>query len=76
MLRFEFSLAKSNCPLADNRLAAELRSARPIENSPLAAVIEQTDDPDRILAALFTLGGAESVGEVRVEGAAVYRSPA
>ena len=31
-------------------------------------------DADRILAALFTLGGAESVREVRVEGAVVYRS--
>ena len=56
--------------------AADLVYLRPPENSPLAAVIEQTDDPDRILAALFTLSGAESVREVRVEGAAVYRSPA
>jgi len=56
--------------------AADLVYLRPPRGSPLAAVIEQTGDPDRILAALFTLGGAESVREVRVEGAAVYRSPA
>lgn len=56
--------------------AADLVYLRPPEGSPLAAVIEQASDADRILAALFTLGGAESVREVRVEGAAVYRSPA
>ena len=56
--------------------AADWVHLRPPEGSPLAAVIEQTGDTDRILAALFTLGGAESVREVRVEGAAVYRSPA
>jgi guanine deaminase len=56
--------------------AADLVYLRPPEGSPLAAVIEQARDTDRILAALFTLGGAESVREVRVEGAAVYRSPA
>ncbi len=56
--------------------AADLVYLRPPQGSPLAAVIEQTGDADRILAALFTLGGAESVREVRVEGAAVYRSPA
>jgi guanine deaminase len=56
--------------------AADLVYLRPPQGSPLAAVIEQAPDADRILAALFTLGGAESVREVRVEGAAVYRSPA
>jgi guanine deaminase len=56
--------------------AADLVYLRPPEGGPLAAVVEQTGDMDRILAALFTLGGAESVREVRVEGAAVYRSPA
>jgi guanine deaminase len=55
--------------------AADLVYLRPPRGSPLAAVIEQTGDSDRILAALFTLGGAESVREVRVEGATVYRSP-
>ncbi len=56
--------------------AADLVYLRPPEGSPLAAVVEEASDMDRILAALFTLGGAESVREVRVEGAAVYRSPA
>jgi guanine deaminase len=54
--------------------AADLVYLRPPEGSPLAAVVEQAGDMDRILAALFTLGGAESVREVRVEGATVYRS--
>jgi len=56
--------------------AADMVYLRPPEGSPLAAVTEQASDAERILAALFTLGGAESVREVRVEGAAVYRSPA
>jgi guanine deaminase len=56
--------------------AADLVYLRPPEGSPLAAVVEQATDMERILAALFTLGGAESVREVRVEGAAVYRSHA
>jgi len=56
--------------------AADFVYLRPPDGSPLAAVVDQATDMDRILAALFTLGGAESVREVRVEGAAVYRSPA
>ncbi len=56
--------------------AADLVYLRPPEGCPLAAVVEQATDTERILAALFTLGGAESVREVRVEGAAVYRSQA
>ncbi len=56
--------------------AADMVYLRPPEGSPLAAVIEQATDMDRILAALFTLGGAESVREVRVDGAPVYRSQA
>ena len=56
--------------------AADFVYLRPPEGSPLAAVVEQSADMDRILAALFTLGGAESVREVRVEGVAVYRSQA
>jgi len=56
--------------------AADLVYLRPPEGSPLAAVVKQATDSNRILAALFTLGGAESVREVRVAGAAVYRSQA
>ena len=37
--------------------------------------VQQADSMDRILAALFTLGGSESVREVRVEGSVVYRAP-
>jgi guanine deaminase len=53
--------------------AADLVYLRPPQGSPLAAVVERAEDMDRILAAFFTLGGAESVREVRVEGDVVYR---
>jgi guanine deaminase len=56
--------------------AADFVYLRPPEGTPLAAVVEQASDMDRILAVLFTLGGSESVREVRVEGATVYRSEA
>jgi hypothetical protein len=36
--------------------------------------MEREQRPERVLAAIFTLAGAESVREVRVEGAVVYRS--
>jgi guanine deaminase len=49
---------------------------RPPAESPLAAVLEREQTPERILAAIFTLAGAESVREARVEGSVVYRSPA
>jgi guanine deaminase len=55
--------------------AADLVYLRPPKSSPLEAVIEQAGSMDRILAALFTLGGSESVREVRVEGSVVYNSP-
>ena len=55
--------------------AADLVYLRPPEGSPLESVIEQADSMDRVLAALFTLGGSECVQEVRVEGSVVYRSP-
>jgi guanine deaminase len=54
--------------------AADFVCLRPPDNSPLAAVVEEAGSMDRILAALFTLGGSESVREVRVEGSPVYRS--
>jgi hypothetical protein len=47
---------------------------RPPANSPLAAVLERQDDAAGVLAAIFTLAGAESVREVRVEGSVVYRA--
>jgi guanine deaminase len=55
--------------------SADFVYLRPPERSPLAAVIEQGGSSSRLLAALFTLGGSESVREVRVEGAPVYHSP-
>jgi len=48
---------------------------RPPQGSPLEAVVEQADSMDRILTALFTLAGSESVREVRVEGSVVFRAP-
>ena len=56
--------------------AADFVYLRPPQGGPLAAVVEQAPAMDQILAALFTLGGAESVQEVRVEGDTVYRSRA
>lgn len=55
--------------------SADLVYLRPPQGSPLEAVVEQADSMDRILAALFTLAGSESVREVRVEGSVVFRAP-
>jgi guanine deaminase len=41
------------------------------EGSPLEAVLERAEGHDRILSALFTLAGAESIADVRVGGEAV-----
>lgn len=38
------------------------------EGSPLEAVLQRAETPDRILSALFTLAGSESIAEVRVAG--------
>jgi guanine deaminase len=54
-----------------NGKAADFVYLRPPEDSVLAGVLKRLDDPDRIVAALFTLAGAESVEEVRVEDHAV-----
>jgi guanine deaminase len=51
--------------------AADLVYLRPPEGSVLAGVLKRLEDPDRIVAALFTLAGAESVREVRVEDHAI-----
>ena len=56
--------------------AADILYLRPPAGSPLAAVVAGADSPERVLAALFTLAGQESVAEVRVEGSVVYRSAA
>lgn len=47
---------------------------QPAEKSPLAAVLRAGGDPERMLAALFTLGSADSICEVRVQGDVVYKA--
>jgi guanine deaminase len=54
--------------------AADFVYWRPPDNSVLAAVLGRVERADQALAALFTLAGAESVREVRVDGSVVYRS--
>jgi guanine deaminase len=56
--------------------SADFVYLRPPADSPLAAVLEREQSPERTLSAIFTLAGAESVREVRVEGSIVYRSAA
>ena len=56
--------------------SADFVYLRPPADSPLAAVLEREQNPESALAAIFTLAGAESVREVRVEGSIVYRSAA
>jgi guanine deaminase len=56
--------------------SADFVYLRPPADSPLAAVLEREQSPERVLSAIFTLAGAESVREVRVEGSIVYRSAA
>jgi len=51
--------------------AADLVYLRPPEDSVLAGVLRRLEDSDRIVAALFTLAGEESIGEVRVKDHAV-----
>jgi guanine deaminase len=53
--------------------AADFVCLRPPPGSALEDVIERTDDLDRRLATLFTLGDAGCVREVRVAGEIVYR---
>jgi guanine deaminase len=52
--------------------SADLVYLRPAADSPLAAVLEREPSPEQVLAAIFTLAGAEAVHEVRVEGSIVY----
>jgi hypothetical protein len=46
---------------------------RPPAGSVLETVLQHASDAEESIAALFTLGGAESVREVRVEGLVVYQ---
>jgi len=45
---------------------------RPSEGSPLEVVLDHAETPERMLSALFTLGGSESVRGTWVEGNAVF----
>jgi guanine deaminase len=54
--------------------SADFVYLRPPPSSPLAAVIGQAASADQILAALFTLAGAETVREVRVAGSVVHEN--
>jgi guanine deaminase len=51
--------------------SADFVYVRPPVASPLAAVVERTDSLENILAALFTLGDASAISEVRVGGVVV-----
>ncbi len=53
--------------------AADFVYLRPPEGTPLAEVLNNADSPERMLAALFTLAGPESIREVRVAGLVVHR---
>ncbi len=55
--------------------AADLVYLKPPVNSSLASVMQSADSPERLLDAIFTLAGQESVREVRVAGSVVYRAP-
>ena len=52
--------------------AADLVYIKPPADAPLSTVLERTESPEQALAAIFTLAGAESIREVRVEGSIVY----
>jgi guanine deaminase len=52
--------------------SADFVYLRPPSDSPLAAVLEREQSPEQVLAAIFTLAGAESVREVRIAGSVVY----
>lgn len=56
--------------------AADLVYVKPRSGSVLESVVHHADSAGRVLDALFTLAGEESIAEVRVEGCVVYRSQA
>jgi guanine deaminase len=47
---------------------------RPPETSPLMAVMRNAPSPERLLGAIFTLAGAETVREACVEGKPVFEA--
>jgi guanine deaminase len=52
--------------------SADFVYLHPPEGSPLARITGRTEDPETVLAALFTVAGAETVREVRVGGTVVH----
>jgi guanine deaminase len=52
--------------------AADILYVKPPEDAPLSEVLKRTESPEQAVAAIFTLAGAESVRQVRVEGSLVY----
>ena len=54
--------------------AADCVYLRPPADSPLAGAVAQAESPERVLGALMTLASPESIAEVRIEGATVYRA--
>jgi len=54
--------------------AADFVYVRPPAGSVLDTVMRHASRPEDVLTALFTLGGAESVSEVRVEGSVVHQA--
>lgn len=54
--------------------AADFVHLRPTEGSVLASVLGRVESLEQALAAIFALGGSDSVREVRVQGSVVYRT--
>jgi len=54
--------------------AADFVYLKPPAGSVLEGVLQHASRPEDVLAALFTLGGDESVREVRVEGSVVHHA--
>lgn len=55
--------------------SADFVYLRPPAGSALETVLQHAPMPEDVLTAFFTLGGAESVREVRIEGSVVYKHP-
>src|SRR5260370_16241454 len=56
--------------------AADFVYVKPPANSPLTAVAANGASPERLLASIFTLAGADCVREVNVESNPVYSNHA
>ena len=52
--------------------SADFVYIKPIAGSPLAAIADNAESPERMLAAIFTLAGAETIAGTWVQGRAVY----